>query len=143
MFLRPPSWITTLITIQVLYAGGATANTAVSPTASSGGATWYSLVTLTLLVVLVAVALRVYKRMAGSGPADPQLQVLARQNLGPREQILVVKIQDRFFALGYTPSQISVIAELEEYTPTSLPQAALPSGFSELLSKARLKERQS
>jgi flagellar protein FliO/FliZ len=143
MHLRPPSWITTLVTIQVLYAGGALANTTATSSASSGGATWYSLVTLTLLVVLVAVALRVYKRMAGAGPADPQLQVLARQSLGPREQILVVKIQDRFFALGYTPSQINLIAELDAYTPTNTPQGALPSGFSELLSKARLKERQS
>lgn len=145
MHFRLPSWQSTFVTVQVFFSGGAWANTtSISPAAaSSGGGTWYSLVTLTLLVVLVAVVLRFYKRMVGSGPVNPHLQVLARQNLGPREQLLVVKIQDRYFALGHTTTQISLIAELEDFPPSHVPSGGMPSGFSELLNKARSKDRQS
>lgn len=142
MLLRPSSWRFKFFIAQVFFAGQAWANTATTPSTTSGGATWYSLVTLTLLVVLVAVVLRVYKRMVGSGPSDPHLQILARQSLGAREQVVVVRIQDRFFALGYTPSQINLIAELDEFTPSNSVQVAMPGGFSELLGKARMKERQ-
>lgn len=145
MLFRPPSWLLKLYIAQVFLSGDAWANTSATAASStaSGGATWYSLVTLTLLVVLVAVVLRVYKRMVGLGPSDPHLQILARQSLGAREQVVVVRIQDRYFALGYTPTQVNLIAELDEFTPSSAAAVAAPNGFSELLSKARLKDRQS
>ena len=112
--------------------------------ASSGaGTTWYGLVTLTLLVVLVAVILRVYKRMAGTGHSDGGIAVLAAKALGPREQVVVVQVQDRILVLGYTPSNIQLLTELDSFSAPQGGNAELPSGFASLLHTALKREKQS
>jgi flagellar protein FliO/FliZ len=72
---------------------------------------------LTLLVVLVAVVLRVFKRMGAAGVSEGGIQMLASKALGPRESVVVVQIDGRYFMLGHTPSQVSLIAELDHYAP--------------------------
>ena len=84
---------------------------------SPGGSAWYGLVTLTLLVVLVAVVLRVFKRMGAAGVSEGGIQLMASKALGPRESVVVVQIDGRYFMLGHTPSQVSLIAELDHYSP--------------------------
>lgn len=84
---------------------------------SPGSSAWYGLVTLTLLVVLVAVVLRVFKRMGAAGATEGGIQLLASKALGPRESVVVVKLDGRFFMLGHTPSHVSLIAELDHYNP--------------------------
>ena len=141
---HPPPTRTSLFTLILALGPGATlAQTGaatVAPTSSSlssspGSSAWYGLVTLTLLVVLVAVALRVYKRLGAPGPSEGSIQLLASKPLGPRESVVVVRLQDRVFVLGHTPSQVSLIAELDHFTPDAAP-AAVSAGFAQLLTKA-------
>jgi flagellar protein FliO/FliZ len=138
---------------QMLLGSTAWAQTATPATSSSYGSTpgssaWYGLVTLTLLVVLVAVVLRVYKRMGAAGASDGGIQVLASKALGPRESVVVVRIEGRYFMLGHTPSQISLISELDHYNPPdgqaprSVP-GGLTSGFASALSSALRKGNRS
>ncbi len=127
------------------------AQSAASPlipaTSSSGsssvwGGAWLGLLTLTLLVVLAAVLVWLYRRGAQSTLVGGQIQLLATFAVGPRERLLVVRIQDRILALGHTPSQISLLTELEDFEP--IPGVgAVSAGFagqlqSLLSGKARL-----
>jgi flagellar protein FliO/FliZ len=131
---------------QMSLGSTAWAQVASPATSSSYGSTpgssaWYGLVTLTLLVVLVAVVLRVYKRMGAAGVPDGGIQVLASKALGPRESVVVVGIEGRYFMLGHTPSQVSLIAELDHYSPpdgqvSRVVPGGLASGFASALTSA-------
>jgi flagellar protein FliO/FliZ len=149
MTFRPRHLILPFLLCQMPLWSTALAQTAASTTASSsssygsspGGSAWYGLVTLTLLVVLVAVVLRVFKRMGAAAASDGGIQLLASKALGPRESVVVVKLDGRYFMLGHTPSQVSLIAELEHYSPpegtASLPGAgSLTTGFASALTSA-------
>lgn len=101
-----------------------------SGTSSSvwGGA-WLGLVTLSLLVVLAAVVVWLFRRGAQSATVGGQIELLAAFPVGPRERLLVVRMQDRILALGHTPTHISLLAELEDFEPMS-GKGTLPSGFA-------------
>ena len=145
MFHRPSPWISlTLLYQSSVWASTGTpaVATVVTPSSSATGATWYGLVTLTLLVVLVAVILRVYKRMAGTGHSEDGISVLAAKALGPREQVVVVQVQDRFLVLGYTPSSIQLLTELDSFSAPTVRPPVMPSGFLSLLHTALKREKQ-
>ena len=106
-----------------------------------GSSAWYGLVTLTLLVVLVAVVLRVFKRMGAAGVSDGGIHVLASKALGPRESVVVVQVEGRYFMVGHTPSQVSLIAELEHFSPpdgqtNGTSPGGLATGFANALTSA-------
>jgi len=110
--------------------------------ADSGFAgTWITLLTLTLLVVLVALVVRLIRRGTLVQGAASDIQVVAMRSIGPREQVLVVRIQDRYFALGHTPSHISMLSELDDYNPNRAASQPVPPGladqFRQLLNKGR------
>ena len=73
-----------------------------------------SLVTLTLLVGLVAVVLWFYRTYHARQTTGP-VQILAAQSLGPRDRILIVRIDDRILALGQTSTHISLLTELDSF----------------------------
>jgi flagellar protein FliO/FliZ len=102
-----------------------------SPPSSSSvwGGAWLGLVTLSMLVVLVAVVVWLYRRGTQGSATGGQIQLLAAFPVGPRERLLVVRMGDRIVALGHTPSQISYLTELESFEPT-LGSGALPAGFA-------------
>ena len=117
-----------------------------APSSSSYGSTpgssaWYGLVTLTLLVVLVAVVLRVFKRMGSAAVSEGGIQLLASKALGPRESVVVVQVEGRYFMLGHTPSQVALIAELDHYNPPDgdvarTGRTGLTTGFASALTSA-------
>jgi flagellar protein FliO/FliZ len=102
---------------------------------------------LTLLVVLVAVVLRVYKRMGAANVTEGGIRLLASKALGPRESVVVVQLDGRYFMLGHTPSQISLIAELDHYSPPagsgSVGASGLTSEFAGALTSALRKGKRS
>ena len=93
------------------------------------GGAWLGLVTLSLLVVLAAVVVWLFRRGAQSTTVGGQIQLLAAFPIGPRERLLVVRMQDRILALGHTPSHISLLAELDDFEPMAN-SGSLPSGFA-------------
>jgi flagellar protein FliO/FliZ len=103
-----------------------------SSSASVWGGAWLGLVTLTLLIVLAAVVVWLYRRGAQGTVMGGQIQLLAAFPVGPRERLLVVRMQDRILALGHTPTHISLLTELEDFEPMA-GAGQLPSGFSNQL----------
>ncbi len=101
---------------------------------TSTGAAWFSLVVMTLLVVLIAALVWVFKHKTGLGKESSDIQLLASRSVGPREQVLIVRVHDRVLVLGHTPSQLSLLTELDEYTPNNSPVGS-NSGFSAQLSQ--------
>jgi len=122
------------------------APTSTAYTSSPAGSAWYGLVTLTLLVVLVAVVLRVFKRNAVGAVSEGGIRVLATKPLGPRESVVVVELQGRHFMLGHTPTQVNLIAELDGLNPSLLasasatPSSGLGSDFANALTSALKKK---
>jgi flagellar protein FliO/FliZ len=146
MKFRPRHLILPSLVCQMPMWSTALAQTAAPATPASygsspGSSAWYGLVTLTLLVVLVAVVLRVFKRLGAAGVSEGGIQLLASKSLGPRESVVVVNVDGRYFMLGHTPSSVSLIAELDHYTPPAgAPTAAgtgrLASDFAQALTSA-------
>ena len=93
------------------------------------GGAWLGLVTLSLLVVLAAVVVWLFRRGARSTTIGGHIQLLAAFPVGPRERLLVVRMQDRILALGHTPTHISLLAELDDFEPMAN-SGSLPSGFA-------------
>ena len=93
------------------------------------GRAWLGLITLSMLVVLVAVVIWLYRRGTQGAATGGQIQLLAAFPVGPRERLLVVRMGDRIVALGHTPSQITYLTELESFEPT-LGNSVLTSGFA-------------
>lgn len=105
------------------------ASPATSSSSSVWGGAWLGLVTLSLLIVLVAVIVWLFRRGAQSSAVGGQIQLLAAFPVGPRERLLVVRMQDRILALGHTPTHISLLAELDDFEPAP-GNGALPAGFA-------------
>ncbi len=93
------------------------------------GGAWLGLVTLSLLVVLVAVVVWLFRRGTQNTAVGGQIQLLATFPIGPRERLLVVRMQDRILAIGHTPTNISLLTELEDFEPMA-GNGTLPSGFA-------------
>jgi len=87
----------------------AASSSSTSSSASVWGGAWLGLVTLTLLIVLAAVVVWLYRRGAQGNLVGGQIQLLAAFPVGPRERLLVVRMQDRILALGHTPTHISLL----------------------------------
>lgn len=114
--VRAFGWLVSLMSLAVQAQTTASAG----PGGGTGnwlGGAWLGLVTLTMVVVLVAVVLWLYRRGTQGAGAGSGIQILASYPLGPRERLLVVRVQDRILALGQTPAQISMLAELESFDP--------------------------
>lgn len=114
---------------------------ATTSTSAADGGSWFALVTLTLLVVLVAVLAWYFRRRLNLHGGDASIQLLGARAIGVREQVVVVRVHGRLLVLGHTPSSISLLCELEpgEVTDTTpLPQGA---DFARLIRRFSGKER--
>ena len=120
---------------QATGIAGATPFQAAAPVAASsssaGSMIWFSAVTLALLsglVVLVAWLLR--KNFGANAGPGSGIRIMSSQSVGPRERLLVVRVGNRGFLLGHTPTQISLVAELDPEDLAAIPQQAGPIEFS-------------
>jgi flagellar biogenesis protein FliO len=68
------------------------------------------------------------------GASSSSIDILGMRALGPREQLVVVRIEDRILVLGHTSAQINLVTELESYTAES-PVASVGAGFQEQLQR--------
>lgn len=107
---------------------------AITPPPGAGGS-WFVLVLLTLLVVLFAVVVWVYKRRLGSAGDETGITILNRRPVGSREQIIVVRVHARVLVLGHTPSQISLLCELEPHEAPDIPAMATGPDFHKVISR--------
>jgi flagellar protein FliO/FliZ len=104
------------------------------------GGAWFGLVSLALLVLLFALIWWFYKTYGQNRSAGP-VQILATQALGPRERILIVRIEDRILALGQTPQQISLLTELDSFTHADPTASQRDNAFSAVLGKIMVRAR--
>ena len=102
--------------------------------AGGGSFVWLTLVTLFLAAILIALVAWYVKRSLNIDMPNSAIQILASQSVGPRERILIVQIADRAYAIGHTPSHISLISELDDLELATLPKSA-PNPSSEFTKK--------
>lgn len=98
------------------------------------------------VVVMLIFGLRIVIRrmtgVAGAGAAGGMVDVLARTSIGPRTQVLFLKINDRVIVAGQTPAGINTLAQIDqpEEVAAVLAQVnrqknnSVSQGFSRLLS---------
>ena len=90
-----------------------------------GGMLLFSFIWLALAAALIWVVAYLVKRDAAIRTSNPHVMILAQQALGPRERIIVLNVLNRILVVGHTPSQITLITELEPEDVANLkPQAA-------------------
>ena len=82
----------------------------------------WSFLMLLLVVALIPAALWLVKRVQTLQPAGGarQLEVLAQLPVGPRERVLLVRVQQRCLVLGATAQQITLLGEADA-PPPALP----------------------
>ena len=80
---------------------------------SVGGMLLFSFIWLALAAALIWVVAYLVKRDSAMRASNPHVMILAQQALGPRERVLVLNVLNRILVVGHTPTQITLIAELE------------------------------
>jgi flagellar protein FliO/FliZ len=90
--------------------------------AGGGSFIWLTLVTLVLAAVLVSLIAWFVKRNLQIDVPNSTIKVLSSQTIGPRERIVIAQIVGRVFVLSHTPTQISVITELDAAEVATLPK---------------------
>ena len=73
----------------------------------------FSFIWLALAAALIWVVAYLVKRDSAMRASNPHVMILAQQALGPRERVLVLNVLNRILVVGHTPTQITLIAELE------------------------------
>ncbi|MBU3565304.1 flagellar biosynthetic protein FliO [Polynucleobacter sp. MWH-HuK1] len=73
----------------------------------------FSFIWLALAAALIWVVAFLVKRDSAMRASNPHVKILAQQALGPRERIIIVNVLNRILVVGHTPSQISLLTELE------------------------------
>ena len=98
-------------------------------------------ITFILLVFLVA-GLYTYKKFVLNNRnfTNNRIRVLGRQNISPKQTLLIVNIEGKKYALGSTDHSINLIAELGEATGDELLTNINPIGFGHLLKKISTKQ---
>ncbi len=79
------------------------------------GTTWSVLMFLAVLAMIPG-SLWVMKRLQNLRPGaqSRQLELLDQLALGPRERVLLVRVQGRVLVLGATASQVTLLGEAEK-----------------------------
>lgn len=104
------------------------------PTAGGGSFIWLTLVTLVLAAALVALVAWYIKRSLQIDLPNSSIKILASQSLGPRERIVIVEIAGMPYAIGHTPSQITMLLEMDPSDVKNLPQySPMGSDFAKKL----------
>jgi flagellar protein FliO/FliZ len=104
------------------------------PTAGGGSFIWLTLVTLVLAAALVALVAWYIKRSLQINLPNSSIKILASQSLGPRERIVIVEIAGMPYAIGHTPSQITMLLEMDPGDVKNLPQySPIGSDFAKKL----------
>ena len=73
----------------------------------------FSFIWLALAAALIWIVAFLVKRDSAMRASNPHVKILAQQAIGPRERIIVVNVLNRILVVGQTPSQISLLTELE------------------------------
>lgn len=92
---------------------------------SVGGMLLFSFFWLALAAALIWVVAFLIKRDSATRATNPHVMILAQQALGPRERVIVLNVLNRILVVGHTPSQITLLTELDPEDVANLkPQAA-------------------
>ena len=75
----------------------------------------WSLMMLLLVLALIPAVLWVVKRLQTIQPygAPRQLEILSQLALGPRERVLLVRVQEQVLVLGATAQQITLLGQAD------------------------------
>ncbi|TRW48816.1 flagellar biosynthetic protein FliO [Aliidiomarina halalkaliphila] len=90
---------------------------------------------LTILVILACAWM--FKRFGQgySGQQQIPMRVLSVLNVGPKEKVVVVQVDDQRLILGVAPGSVTALSELSPANPEEIQQtrSAPPSPFARLL----------
>lgn len=103
-----------------------------------------SLLMTLAVIALIPLALWSFKRLqAGRGGGGArQMEIVAQLALGPRERVVMLRVQDRVLVLGATAQQVTLLgqADLSAWAaPQDQPRpggAGHPDGFAARLNRA-------
>lgn len=87
-----------------------------------------------VVLVLGGLLWLVRRRFGPTGPARIDCSVVGALALGPRERLVVVRVEGKRLLVGVTNNAIGLLCELPENAAT--PSASAPAGFGTALAQA-------
>lgn len=90
-----------------------------------------SLLMTVTVIALIPLALWSWKRLQAGrgGGATRQMEIVAQLALGPRERVVLLRVQGQVLVLGATAHQVTLLGQAEQPAWTSpQPLPATPSG---------------
>lgn len=111
----------------------------------SMGSYYYKVFLATGIVILLLISVMyVFKKLGGQALSQnrTKIQVLSRQNIGPKQSVVIVAIENKKYALGVTDQTINLLSELGEVQEDELPSNEIKQvsqNFSAILEKLKKK----
>jgi len=103
------------------------------------GSYFYTVIfVLFILLMILVTGLHLYKKYILKQPSNSTLpiKILSRQNISPKQSVLIVNIEGTKYALGATDHSINLIKELGAASEEELKvRSAIPVNFGNLLNK--------
>ncbi|HYL31663.1 MAG TPA: flagellar biosynthetic protein FliO [Stellaceae bacterium] len=87
-----------------------------------------------VVLILGGLLWLVRRRFGPTGTAKIDCSVMGALALGPRERLVMVRVEGKRLLLGVTNNAVGLLCELPESTAT--PSAAAPAGFGAALAQA-------
>jgi len=87
-----------------------------------------------VVLVLGGLLWLVRRRFGAAGPAKIDCSVVGGLAVGPRERLVVVRVEGKRLLLGVTSGTIGLLCELPEVA--AMPTAPAPAGFAGVLAQA-------
>ena len=110
------------------------------------GGYYYKVFLATSIVILLLISVMyVFKKLGGQTFSQnrTKIQVLSRQNIGPKQSVVIVAVENKKYALGVTDHTINLLSELGEVQEDELPSNEIKQvsqNFSAILKKFKMKQ---
>jgi len=111
---------------------------------SMGGYYYKVFIATSIVILLLISVMYVFKKLGGQTLSQnrTKIQVISRQNIGPKQSVVIVAIENRKYALGVTDHTINLLSELGEIQEDELPSNEIKQvsqNFSAILDKLKKK----
>jgi len=94
------------------------------------------------IILFIVLGARWYRKISGrqQWAGRQTIRILNRKNVGPKQFILIVVLEDKKYAIGLTDQNISLLAELGPLTEEEhqqLDKAPQPANFAQIFNKLK------
>ncbi len=99
-----------------------------------------------LILLIIIIGARLYKKysLPHNGQAVSQIKIVARQALGPRQNVIVIVVENKKYLIGVTEQNINFLSDLGELGPEELRELQVTGqdNFANVIQRLRKQNEQ-